>query len=417
MPVNFLTNTRCATGDNVLHILAVGIRPVSAGQGPSGSVWTGSYAGPMDTTITPSGGSLNNATIREVVATTSVGSGGRLRIQLSNAGSMVPVTFDQVTIAAQSVGEATVAAPAAVKFGGQASVTIPAGGDVTSDPVAAPAGWAGRLVVSMHVPSTSAQAAVPVHQTPNVSSFYAAGDLTGNQDGTPFTTSSTGLLYLARVDVNDSTATAGTVAVLGDQTAAQAPSGTFGNWASDLPAQLGSAGVPLPGSVVCVASTVSGTVTAASAVTWLRNYVTAEPNLRDVIVSAGAGDVVAGQSAATIESNLRALVDAAEAYIVDNASDPPSVQVILTTIPPLNLAATDSREAIRRAVNTWITGDNTIAQVTSDIATAVADPSNINNVAPSLLSGGVPAAAYYTTIAKQIAIDISNAIPGVIDGL
>lgn len=36
----------------------------------------------------------------------------------------------------------------------------------------------------------------------------------------------------------------------------------------------------------------------------------------------------------------------------------------------------------------------TDAQVTSDVATAVADPANPNNVASSLLSGGVPTARY-----------------------
>jgi hypothetical protein len=418
MPVNFLTGvSSCATSTNVLHILAIGTRPVSAGQGPTGSVWTGTYAGPMDTTITPSGSSLNNTTLREVVTTTSLGSGGSLRIQLSNAVSLVPVTFDDVTAGAQSSGEATVAAPVAVKFGGSASVTIPAGGDVTSDPIAAPSGWAGQLVVSLHVPATSVQAAVPVHQNPNASTFYASGDQTGNSASTPFTTSTSGLLYVSRVDVNDITTTDGTVAVLGDQTAAEAPAGTFGNWTSDLPAALGSAGATLPGSVVCVASTVNGTVTTGSALSWLRNYATAEPNLRDVIVSVGAGDVLAGDSLATTKANISALVSAIRAYFVDNDPSTPSVQVILTTIPPLGLATTDAREGVREAANTWITGNNTTAQVTSDIASAVDDPANINNINPALLSGGVPTAQYYTDIANQIATDVSNAIPGAINGL
>jgi hypothetical protein len=418
MPVNFLTDTNsCLTSANTLHILAIGTRPVSVGQGPSGSVWTGAYAGPMDTPVTPAGGSLNDTTIREVVAATSASSGGRLRVQLSNAGSMVPVTFDAVTVAAQSSGEATAAAPVPVSFGGQASVTIPAGGDVTSDPVAAPAVVAGPLVVSMHIPATSAQSAAPVHQTANASTFYAVGDQTANVDGTPFTTSSAGLLYLARVDVSDGTATDGTVAVLGDQTAAAAPAGTFGNWASDLPSQLGAASVPLPGSVACVASTVIGTVTAASAVSWLRDYVTAEPNLRDVIVAVGAGDVLAGQPAATIESSLRALISAIQAYNDDNDPTTPAVQVILTTIVPLGLPAADAREGVRQAVNNWITGNNTTAQVASDVAASVADPANPNNVASSLLSGGVPTAQYYTDIATRIATDVSKAIPGSIGGL
>ncbi len=135
-PVNFLTSTHsCTTSANVLHILAIGTRPASAAQGPAGSAWTGTYACPLDTTIARS---LTNTTLREVVATTATGA--NVRIQLSNAGSLVPVTFDAVTAGAQSQSspEGTAGAPVALTFGGQPSVTIPAGGDVVSDPVATP---------------------------------------------------------------------------------------------------------------------------------------------------------------------------------------------------------------------------------------------------------------------------------------
>ncbi len=225
------------------------------------------------------------------------------------------------------------------------------------------------------------------------------------------------MFYLARVDVSQATATDGTVAVLGDQTAAQAPSGTFGNWAGDLPAALASAGVALPGSVVCVASSAASAVSAADAMTWLRDYVTEEPNLRDVVIAVGASDVLAGQQATTIESSLRMLVTAVQSYLVDNDPSLPAVQVVLTTIVPLGLPSGDAREAVRRAVNNWITGGNTTAQVTSDVATTVADPANPNNVAPSLLAAGVPTAQYYADIANQIATDLGAAIPVFLNGL
>ena len=157
---------------------------------------------------------------------------------------------------------------------------------------------------------------------------------------------------------------------------------------------------------------------------WFRSYVTAEPNLRDVIVSVGANDVLEGASATTIESNLSSieqnlstLVAAIQNYPVDNDPSTPAVQVILTTIVPLGLSASDPREAVRQAVNNWITGNNTTAQVTSDVASAVAQPGSPNLVASSLLSGGVPTAQYYTDIANQIATDVSNAIPIFINGL
>ncbi|HET9898138.1 MAG TPA: LamG-like jellyroll fold domain-containing protein [Streptosporangiaceae bacterium] len=639
LPVNFLGGHGCATAGDLLHILAIGTRPVSNAQGPAGTAWTGGYAGPMDAAISPAGGSLNNTTLREKISVTSPATAGQqVRIQLSNSHARTPVTFDAVTLAAQSASEATVATPVALTFGGSTSVTIPVGGDVYSDPVARPAGGTGLMFVSMHIPSTSPQTLVPIHETVNASSYYTAGNQAANSDGTPFvdTSSTQGLYYLSRVDVSDPTATDGTIAVLGDQTAAQAPNFTYGNWASHLSAALQTAGVALPGSVANISTAgeppahwwrmngtgldtattaydsgssptasltlgggatwttddpatgvtagalslngtsgfasssgqvvntagsyavsawvslssvpshnatvvaqdgtsnsgfylgvrngdwafyfansdttgaavmsvtgpavtagtwtqvagvynssagtaqlyVNGTlagstaftgwastgsltvgrdktggtagdflpgeisdvqvfsallfgtgiqqvytdnagnaVTAANAGSWLRLYVSAEPNLRDVIVSVGATDVLEGASAAAVESNLRSLVSAIQAYFVDNDPAAPSVQVILTTIVPLGMSSTDPREAVRQAVNSWITGDNTTAQVTSDVAAAVAQPGSPNLVNSSLLSDGVPTTAYYTGIASQIATDVSNAIPIFINGL
>jgi hypothetical protein len=647
-PVNLLTNTgSCTTSASVLHILAIGTRPVAGAQGPAGSAWTGAYSGPMDSAISPAGGSVSNTTLREIIATTAAGS-GQVRIQLSNSHGTTPVTFDAATIGAESSGTATLATPVALTFGGSASVTLPAGADVYSDPVAKPSvsGGTGKLVISLHIPATSAETLVPLHETPNSTTFYATGDQTANSDGTPFTNANSllALYYVSRIDVSDATPTDGTVAVLGDQTAAQAPSFTSDTWASYLPAALQAAGVALPGSIADVASsgqvpthwwrmngtgldtastaydsgsaptsnltlggaatwapdipgtdttagslslngtsgfasssgqvvntagsytvsawvklssvppanatvvaqdgtsnsgfylgvrggdwafyfansdtsgaavtsatgpavtastwthltgvynsqagtaqlyvngTLAGsvaftgwastgsltvgrdktggvagdflpgeisdvrvfntvlfgtgvqqvytdssasTVTAANAVSWFRSYVTAEPNLRDVIVSVGANDVLEGASATTIESNLSSieqnlstLVAAIQNYAVDNDPSTPAVQVILTTIVPLGLSASDPREAVRQAVNTWITGNNTTAQVTSDVASAVAQSGSPNLVASSLLSGGVPTAAYYTAIANQIAGDVSNAITNnLINGL
>jgi hypothetical protein len=642
LPTTFLNNDGCGPEGHLLHILAIGTRPVSAGQGPAGSAWTAAYAGPMDAAIAPAGASLSNTTLREIIAVTSPGS-GQVRIRLSNAHGTVPVTFDAATIGAQSSGTATVAAPLALTFGGPAGVTIPAGADVYSDPVASPG--AGKLVISLHIPATSTEASVPVHETPNSTTFWATGNQTANSDGTPFTNtfSTLGEYYVSGIEVSDAAATGGTVAVLGDQTAMAAPAFTFGNWASDLPAALQADGVALPGSVADVASggampthwwrmngagldtattaydsgssptasltlggtaafatdtpttdtttgalsldgtsgfasssgqvlsttgsytvsawvkltsapshnatvvaqdgasnsafylgvrsgdwafyfagsdttgaavtsatgaavaantwthltgvynsstataqlyvngvlassvaftgwasagsltvgrdktggvagdflpgeisdvrvfnsvlpatsvqqiykdTSASTVSAANAMNWLRNYVSAEPNLRDVIISVGANDVLQGASASSIESNLDSiennlfsLVAAIQNYAVDNDPSTPAVQVILTTIVPLGLSSTDPREAVRQAVNNWITNGNTTAQVTSDVATAVAQPGSPNLVATSLLSGGVPTAQYYTDIASQVASDVSNAIPTFINGL
>jgi hypothetical protein len=123
--------------------------------------------------------------------------------------------------------------------------------------------------------------------------------------------------------------------------------------------------------------------------------------------------VLKGEPAATIEHNLQALVsDIQGRYVNDEANKP--VQVLITTIPPLNLASGDPREAVRQAVNTWITNGGTTAELPLDIASAVdAGASAPNDIAAKYLTGGVPNAAYYSAIASAVANGIENAIPPV----
>lgn len=133
MPTNFLPNTHgCSWSPNLLHVLAIGTRTVAAAPS-SGGVWTGAYDGPMDTAVQPDA-ALPGETLRESMPLSTDGSSNsQVRVRLSNAHSDTPVTFDEVTMAAQASGggAATVATPVAVTFGASdsGSVTIPAGGD------------------------------------------------------------------------------------------------------------------------------------------------------------------------------------------------------------------------------------------------------------------------------------------------
>lgn len=636
MPVSFLPGA-CS---EALHVLAIGTRQVAAG--PSGTEWTGAYAAPMDVAA-PQGPAMGGETLRESVPVSSQGS-GYVRVHLSNAHTGTPVTFDQVTIAASGSGPATLAAPQTVTFAGGDSVTIPAGGDVWSDAATMPStsGGSGNLTVSMHILATDSVTTGSIHDSKNLVTYYATGNDSTNQDGSDFSSSNslTGLYYLSEVDVSDATAGDGTIAVLGDQTATQAPAWTYGNWTADLPSAFSSAGVAVPGSIVdastddglpdgwwrmngagldtsstaydsgadaamnltlegspswssdnpgtgasdgslslngtnqyaqtagpvitatssfavsawvklsslptrnatvvaedgstesafylkydygaggkwtffffnsdttspsyvsavgpvAVAGTwthltgvynastgtiqlyVNGALAASTAFTpswtgsgpltvgrglyngaetdffpgnisdvraynqllWNYNvsqiyndtgmssvtaanaqtpfsdsafedYAAGEPNLRDVIVSLGANDVLQGASAATIEANLKALVtDVRDRYVSDEPDT--QVQALITTLPPLGLPSGDPREGVREAVNSWLLNNGTTARLVLDIAGAVADSSSPNLVSPAYLTGGVPNSQYYSAIATAVASGIANSIPPV----
>jgi hypothetical protein len=137
-----------------------------------------------------------------------------------------------------------------------------------------------------------------------------------------------------------------------------------------------------------------------------------EPNLRDVIISLGANDVLQGTDETTIEGNLRALVaDIQGRYQYTPGQQPVPVQVFITTIPPLGLAASDARETVREDINQWLTGFGTPATDVLDIAGAVASSSSPNLIDPAYLSGGSPTAAYYSAIASAVATTMANAFP------
>lgn len=262
IPGNYLAESGGCGGPE-LHVLAIGTRTVPQPDSQT-SAWTGAYSGPMDEAITPAGGSINNWTLREALAVSVPGS-GQVRVRLSNDYATQPVTFNAATIAAQS-GGAAITDPQTLTFGSPPSdsVTIPAGGDVYSNGASIPAGGTGLLTVSLYVAPASSTGgipsvtSVPIHDTPNVVTYYASGNGT-TDPGTAFTNANSlqGLYYVSAIDVSDSAPSDGTVAVLGDQAAAGAPAWTQGTWPSDLPGALSTAGVPLPGAVADVST--SGT--------------------------------------------------------------------------------------------------------------------------------------------------------------
>jgi hypothetical protein len=257
LPVG-MTTFLPGTCPQALHVLALGTRTVDVpptGLTPPAGIWVGAYAAPMDTAIAPAGGSMTDLTLREEI-TPSVPGGGYVRIHLSNAHSTRPVTFDAASIAAQSTGQSTLAAPTALSFhGGSANVTIPAGGDVYSDYTQLPgtSGGTGNLTISLHIPAANPVTLAPIHETTGATTHYAGGNNTTDSTGTMFTNanSTAGLYYLAGVDVSDPNpnTTDGTVAILGDGTAAAAPPGSTNTWGADLPAALAANGVALPGAV------------------------------------------------------------------------------------------------------------------------------------------------------------------------
>jgi lysophospholipase L1-like esterase len=168
--------------------------------------WVGSWTASPTDAVTPFDGAgrplpavLADQTLRMIV-TPHLG-GSVLRIHFSNRFGSSAARFGRVTVGLQeTLGAASAVTP--VTFNGQPQITVPAGQDVTSDPVPLAFGAFSPLAISMYVPGS--QSAPTKHWVANATSFYASpgsGDLSGTASGGPFGHRTESWLYVDGVDV------------------------------------------------------------------------------------------------------------------------------------------------------------------------------------------------------------------------
>lgn len=294
-----------AVGDRVssLKIFSVGVRPPT-----QGSPYVASWATSLDTTVSAGGG-----TVRMPIRTSLGGTSARIR--LDNPYAAAPVTIAKATIGIQSSGAGTTAAPTALTFGGQASVTIPPGGQVFSD---ATSGFTvpsnSTLLVSLNIPTAGSYAA---HAVSPVTTWTAAGEATGST-GAGYTAASTGWVLLDDLEVTPSSTSyqLGSVAVLGDQIANGDTGAKDGNQrlsdaiTAALPNIAGVANVGVSGSrLLTDQNPGSG---GASASTRFDRDVCELPNLSSVVVEEGDNDLHDGKTDVAVDAGLLSITQAAK---------------------------------------------------------------------------------------------------------
>jgi lysophospholipase L1-like esterase len=158
---------------------------------------------------------VSNTTLRLIARVTAPGDAIRLRFD--NTFGTAPVTFGKVSAGPrQSANNPASISPGLlmpVLFAGQSSVTIAAGGSVTSDPIPLKVDAQEDLAVSVHVPGSDVAASQ--HNGALVTSFVTengAGDLTASESGAPFKTRITTMPWLKAIDVLSTAPTTAIVA-------------------------------------------------------------------------------------------------------------------------------------------------------------------------------------------------------------
>lgn len=167
----------------LLHWVAAGLLAAATAQAAPGDRWTTAWWTSqlaLDGQNALPAADLTDATLRQVVRLQ--GPATRLRVRFSNRFGTAPMTIDGATIAraldpASPRIEAATLRP--LRFGGAASVTIPAGADYWSDPVALNTAAGADLAISIYV------ARPPAQQTGHPGSRATSYLVHGNHSGDP----------------------------------------------------------------------------------------------------------------------------------------------------------------------------------------------------------------------------------------
>ncbi|MET9073777.1 LamG-like jellyroll fold domain-containing protein [Streptomyces sp. NPDC004232] len=435
-------------GQPSLHILGLGLRPMTlTGSGTSSQHWVGTWSSAQDTAkVQQTGGTtatVNGQTLR-IPARVSIGTddSNGVRVHLSNAMGNTPVTFDAASVALQDAtagGATATAQPTALAFNGTTSVTIPAGGDVTSDPVTLHTDQQATVLVSLQL--HGAVSAMPGHdvaQTP----VWISGDTanhTGDATAGNFTkTTYTGLPYLSGIDVTTSTtAPTGSLVLYGDQSVnadtATADgqhhlsdaitnaivTDTNGDNSVDYGVLNAGSNSNSPNNLLQQSTDSSP----RSALNPLDRSVLAQGNVRTVLVSTGAADLLSCKSdssadacATNVENGLASLGNQLSSYNTDdsqiNVSQNSAITVYFATLPPFTTAhpGTATQEAARLEVNDFLRSSYPTQYI--DFATAVsADGTPQSSTVKSTdLSGGNPSDAYYADLANAYLNDTNTKV-------
>jgi lysophospholipase L1-like esterase len=379
--------------------------------------WT---ASPSDNSSLLLPGSLSNQTVRMVI-TPHLG-GSSLRLHLTNRFGASPFGIGHVTIAPQSSGSG-IGSPVDVTFGGGRSVTLPARGDVVSDPVELTFQAFTPLAVSIYVPNSSI---TPTrHWNANATSYYAnagTGDLAAQTSGTGFGNTTDGWVLVNGLDVM---ARARAVVMFGDSItdgfvasnpfSIPADSSAYdknGRYPDVLQRRVSAAGLPI--SVVNAgisANQVLVDLVGDSGRSRLDVDALQLPGAEGVLVLEGINDFGLNPFATP------ALVVEAFTEMI-NEAHAAGKRIWLGTILPASNALVDgvllapNSERYRQTVNAWIRTQR-LADGVVDFDAALRDPAHPDQLLPAYAGPDNlhPSLAGYQRMADTVPLDLLSATP------
>jgi lysophospholipase L1-like esterase len=332
---------------------------------------------------------FNNLSLRQIVHT-SVG-GDQVRVRLSTYGQSA-LTIGAAHIALRASTAAIVPeSDRTLTFGGEASITIPPGAVVISDPVALQVPALANLAVTIYVPGPTGPATW--HFLGLQTSYISPeGDFTGTI-AMPVASTTLGRFWLAGVDVTASKQT-GTIAAFGDSVTDGAASTPNSNnrWpdylARRILAQLGNQRLGVLNQSITGNRLLHDGIGPNGLERFDRD-VLAQTGVTHVIVLLGNNDIWVGEVLFPSEAVTAEQIIQGHQQLIRRAHAR-GLTIYGATLTPMQGFVPDvvfpAVEAKRQAVNAWIrTGGEYDAVIDFDAVTR--DPSAPGRLLPALDSG------------------------------
>ncbi len=388
-------------------------------QGASGITWTGSWAASQQipepqNALQPE--ELRDATLRQIVHL-SIG-GARLRVHLSNAFGAVPLCISSVHIARPlSISQATIdpASDRPLTFAGASDVTIPAGAEYISDPIAYPMGPLSNLAITMYLDAPPQ--GETSHPGSRATSYVVHGDSVGAAN-LPEAHHFDHWFQLSGVDV-ETAGQAAAIVTLGDSITDGHGATTNGNdrWPDVLASRLQAD--PKGRSVSVLNQGIGGNRLlldglGPNALARFDRDVLAQPGVQYVILLEGVNDLgTATRAGAISQAEHDALVHrilGAYCQMIERAHEH-GIRIFGATITPYGGSAyyhpSAMSEADRQALNQWIRTAGHFDGVI-DFDKLVRDPAHPDKLLPADDSGdGLhPSVAGYKAMGDAIPLSL-----------